>query len=881
MKNRFLTLLLVCILATVCLFVLSACNDGSTPADTGANGENTDSNNVPDNTDPCADGHTEAILAGKQATCLATGLTEGKYCSVCNVVLAAQTETPIADHDYGNWLVTTPMTCESAGLEMKTCRTCKEIQLREIPAPGHAFGEWEILSTLDCETKGEEQRICSTCQEKEIREFPATGHTYGNWVLSVAATCETKGEEYRICSTCNNKQIQELPALGHTFGEWTVTALTTCETKGEEIRICSTCEDKQTREIPALGHAWGEWQETVAVSCETKGEAYRICSACRKEQLRETPALGHAWGEWEVGAQVSCETDGETSRVCSVCQYKQTVEIAALGHAWGEWQETKAPTITENGEKRRTCANCQGFETEVIPMLVHNHDEWEVIILPAAAPSCTENGATAGKKCSGCDTVLEAQEIIPATGHLWSEWKITKPVTCEENGSRTRACPTCGESETEVLLAEDNHIWSESTVTVPVSCTADGTSSKTCTLCQKTVTEAIPATGHTECEEPVINDPPTCNRLGVSAWVCEVCGEITRTETYTYAAHTKPASYDHATCTEDGFYHCTVCGEKQIEKATGHNVLTAVVEKNCVHYKYSYSYCANENCSLPSASVVLIDGVEYDVTVAGSSLNQRLPVCLVGEVEVDVEGGLDTDPNHIYSQESMPPSSPTCTEAGIRIYYCRFCRGQIAEQIEPALGHNMVIDTSVGTDGVVLPDCGTDGYTAFACTRCDHTEKRNVVEKADHAWGTAQTVAATCKSAGYRVHSCIVCGEVEIFERIPFEAKSEYTMDELADAHPKATFVGVESEGSCEEKGYDKYHCPDCNTDLFVIKEGTGLGHKMPAGAVIPNPTCTEDATLDYDCEKCSEQVREVFSALGHNYENHICTRCGAPDGDD
>ena len=51
-------------------------------------------------------GHTEVIDPAVAATCTKTGLTEGKHCSVCNEVLAAQTEVPKTAHDYKDGVCT-------------------------------------------------------------------------------------------------------------------------------------------------------------------------------------------------------------------------------------------------------------------------------------------------------------------------------------------------------------------------------------------------------------------------------------------------------------------------------------------------------------------------------------------------------------------------------------------------------------------------------------------------------------------------------------------------------------------------------------------------------------------------------------------------------
>ena len=47
-----------------------------------------------------AKGHTEAIDPAKEATCTQTGRTQGSHCSVCGVVIKAQTVTPALGHHY-------------------------------------------------------------------------------------------------------------------------------------------------------------------------------------------------------------------------------------------------------------------------------------------------------------------------------------------------------------------------------------------------------------------------------------------------------------------------------------------------------------------------------------------------------------------------------------------------------------------------------------------------------------------------------------------------------------------------------------------------------------------------------------------------------------
>ena len=53
----------------------------------------------------------------------------------------------------------------------------------------------------------------------------------------------------------------------------------------------------------------------------------------------------------------------------------------------------------------------------------------------------------------------------------------------------------------------------------------------------------------------------------------------------------------------------------------------------------------------------------------------------------------------------------------------------------------------------------------------------------------------------------------------------------------------------------------ECKHSLFTATENV--------------PTCTDSATVNYQCSSCGHTWSEVLPALGHNFVNGICTRCG------
>lgn len=95
-----------------------------------------------------------------------------------------------------------------------------------------------------------------------------------------------------------------------------------------------------------------------------------------------------------------------------------------------------APNCTEQGYTAHRCSGCDFvYYTDYLPAAGHTP-----VTINAVAPSCTVDGHGEGIKCSVCNTVLTEPEIIPALGHTWGEWQVTKAATHTETGVETRYC---------------------------------------------------------------------------------------------------------------------------------------------------------------------------------------------------------------------------------------------------------------------------------------------------------------------------------------------------------------------------------------------------------------------------------------------------------
>lgn len=67
------------------------------------------------------------------------------------------------------------------------------------------------------------------------------------------------------------------------------------------------------------------------------------------------------------------------------------------------------------------------------------------------APTCTQDGKTAGKHCGDCDIVFIEQNPISATGHSWDIGTVTRNATVTRAGIKTYSCKKCGSTKTEFI----------------------------------------------------------------------------------------------------------------------------------------------------------------------------------------------------------------------------------------------------------------------------------------------------------------------------------------------------------------------------------------------------------------------------------------------
>ena len=161
---------------------------------------------------------TEPLGHEYEAEIVEPTCTEGGYtlhkCGLCGHTYKDNATEPLG-HNYGEWTVTVPAECESAGEEIRTCGRCGNVEMRETEPLGHDY-EAEMVEPT-CTEGGYTLYSCGLCGHtyKDNATEPL-GHDYE--VTETEGTVDSPSVKHYKCRRCGYEYTEEGESLPATSG---------------------------------------------------------------------------------------------------------------------------------------------------------------------------------------------------------------------------------------------------------------------------------------------------------------------------------------------------------------------------------------------------------------------------------------------------------------------------------------------------------------------------------------------------------------------------------------------------------------------------------------------------------------------------------------
>ena len=760
-------------------------------------------------------------VEAKDPTCEADGCKAYWICLTCDKrysdekgVPGAETtleevRKPATGHAYGDLIPEVPATCVKDGMKAHyKCSSCGKLfdtdkrwvmEETDLVIPATGEHDWEIIKGADGSST--HTLKCKSCN-KTVDEAHADrpGDVSDVWQHDGTNHWHVYG-----CGTIMNK-------AAHTWDAGVVTKEATCTEPGEKTFTCDVCHATKTEPINATGHKYewkhdetNHWQEcSVCGNTIDKAEhtyAAHKCedpATCTKAECGYVkPAGQHSWNDGEVTTPATCTTDGVKTYTCKVCSETKTETIKASGH-----------TVVEDAAKE---------------------------------PTCTETGLTAGKHCSVCNEVLEAQTVIPAKGHSMTKTEA-KAATCTEAGNNAYwTCETCGQMFKDEQGTQPTNVAAETIKALDhdftgawVNTDAAGHYHK-CTRCDATDT----VIKHTFNGKPC-NEEDKCNDCGY----VKLAGQHTWGEkTYKWNEIFK--------CTATTA--CTSCNQ-------GLQVIVDGVKT-----------------TVPATCVA--DGKDvYTATFTDAAFTTQTK-----EVTIEKLGHTYGAPVWSWSEDGKTATATfTCTREG--------CTAETT-------GHAQNVTATVSGKQKVAPTCtdkGTTTYTAkVTFEKKDYADTKDVqdIKALGHKLTKTAAKAATCTEAGNsEYYTCGTCGKFFSDKDGKTEiAKDSWVINALGHKMTETPAVTP----TCAAGGNNEYWtCSVCHkvfkadktTETTVAKEtlakdpANHTGGEEQRGAVAAS-CMTAGRTDDTYCKGCGKLTKagDLIPPTGeHNYKDGVCTTCGS-----
>lgn len=294
--------------------------------------------------------------------------------------------------------------------------------------------------------------------------------------------------------------------------------------------------------------------------------------------LNSFPVFDHVHDyEETLEKRPNCYSAGRIKYTCA-CGETYYVDVMSTGHVAGDWETVRKPTEDNAGLRVRKCIYCDEIMAQETLLLEnvngassgsgsggegqapHVH---QYTASTEREPSCV----LAGLRKYTCSCGDFYTEMIPAPGHVATDWTVAAEPTTTKMGTEERTCVVCGvllDSRPVNMLSPSP---GASASPAPAASAGQSTSSS---APAPTPSAAPSATPHTHDYQSYVLKEANCTEKGIRSFVCS-CGS-SRAESIELDMnnHTFRSVVIPATSTTQGYtvYTCIRCNYSYFDNYT-------------------------------------------------------------------------------------------------------------------------------------------------------------------------------------------------------------------------------------------------------------------------------------------------------------------------
>lgn len=299
------------------------------------------------------------------------------------------------------------------------------------------------------------------------------------------------------------------------------------------------------------------------------------------QNVREMLDHVHDYEE-SVEKKATCYSAGKIKYACS-CGHTYYVDIMSTGHVPDDWEIVRKPDAEEEGLRVQKCIYCDEIVAqESIPLESSSDgtggvDENHVHQYTAATdrePTCT----LAGLRKYTCSCGDFYTEMIPAPGHVATDWTTAEEATTTKMGTEQRTCTVCGVvldsrpvnmvSPSPAASSSNNNNSNNNNNN---NSNASPAASGAATASPSATPSAVPsATPHAHSYQSYVLKTANCTEVGIRSFVCTCGSSYAETIERDLNNHTYRSMVVPATKTSQGYtvYTCVRCNYSYVDNYT-------------------------------------------------------------------------------------------------------------------------------------------------------------------------------------------------------------------------------------------------------------------------------------------------------------------------